>query len=512
MRTLLLATLLFFSCGYSAGLAAQISLDTTTVDTTQVQIDHANQLEFIQRGDQVVQRLQGDVGLSQDSIYMYCDTATIENSTRVFAIGDEVLIQQGDSLAAFADTLYYDGELKEAELIGNVILINRERKLFTERLHYNLRTKLATYETPATITDGETQLSSKRGYYYTDSGDIYFKDSVIVIHPEFQLRADTLKFNTNQQLATFLGPTVMRTDSTRIYCEDGFYDVENNVAEFRQNAQYERGEQRATADIIRYDGENKVYTLDGNADFQQGDTREATGDLIVYDAVNDITILEGDAYFRDQEQVITGESIRYDAKKKVYKTSGRSRIVDGAQILQADQVDFSEQDSLGIASGNVTWQDTSTNLIIQCDTAAYSQTTGYLKATGGNRGRPLLITLIDNDSLYLAADTLLSLRSTDTLASDSSRLLLAYNDVRIYKSNMQALCDSVAYNSADSLFRLFRSPIIWADTSQFTADTINLQLANGSLDKIFLYRNSFILNSPDEVFYNQIKGRDIVAS
>ncbi|MEL7222145.1 MAG: hypothetical protein AAGJ93_12555, partial [Bacteroidota bacterium] len=126
------------------------------------------------------------------------------------------------------------------------------------------------------------------------------------------------------------------------------------------------------------------------------------------------------------------------------------------------------------------------------------------------RGRPLLISLVDGDSLFMAADTLLS-QAIDSLEGDSNRLLLAYHDVRIYKSDMQGLCDSLAYSTVDSLFRMFRSPIIWADTSQFTADTLNMQLANQQLDKIYLYQKSFILNSPDEIFFNQIKGKNITA-
>lgn len=492
-------------------LFGQSTRDTLPPASQRVRIDNANSLEYQRRGkNEIVQKLVGEVELSQDSIFMYCDSAIIENSSRVFALGKEVLIQQGDSLAAFADTLYYDGTLKEADLIGNVVLINGDRRLFTHKLHYDLNTKIATYDTPATITDGETQLSSKRGYYYTEQDEIYFKDSVVVINPDFQLRADTLKFNTIEQIATFLGPTVMRSDSSRVYCEDGFYDVENNLAEFRINAQYTKGEQRATADVIRYDGKNGIYTLDGDAKFYEADRREATGDLIRYDQKNDITILEGNAYFRDKEQVITGDAIRYDAKKKIYKTSGRSRIIDGPQILQADQVDYAQADSMGIASGNVIWQDTSANLTIQCDTARYNQTTGFLKATGGLQGRPLLITLIDGDSLFMTADTLLSQRA-DTIANDSSRLLQAYYDVRIFKSDMQALCDSLAYSTVDSLFRMFRSPVIWTDTTQFTADTIHMQLADDQLDKILLYNHSFILNSADELYFNQIKGRDIIA-
>ncbi|RME96352.1 MAG: hypothetical protein D6772_11975, partial [Bacteroidetes bacterium] len=165
----LLLVLLF---GGSIGLYAQSARDT--LPPRLVRIDHTNALDYKQVGEQNIQRLVGEVELSQDSIYMYCDTAIITNDTRVLALGEEVLIQQGDSLAAFADTLFYDGLLKEARLIGQVVLINGSRQLFTDSLHYDLNTKIATYQTPATITDGETQLSSKRGYYYTDIDEIYF--------------------------------------------------------------------------------------------------------------------------------------------------------------------------------------------------------------------------------------------------------------------------------------------------------------------------------------------------
>ena len=138
-------------------LKAQSPVDTISEGSQRVTVEHANSLEYQRFGAKEFDRLIGEVILSQDSIYMYCDSAIIENKTKVVATGEEVLIQQGDSLAAFADTLYYDATLKEAELIGNVILINGERQLFTDKLHYDLNTKIATYNTPAIITDGEPQ-------------------------------------------------------------------------------------------------------------------------------------------------------------------------------------------------------------------------------------------------------------------------------------------------------------------------------------------------------------------
>ena len=122
----------------------------------------------------------------------------------------------------------------------------------------------------------------------------------------------------------------------------------------------------------------------------------------------------------------------------------------------------------------------------------------------------MLISLVDGDSLFLTADTLLSLK-LDTLASDSSRALIGYNDVRVYKNDLQAICDSMVYNSKDSLFYFYQDPIMWSDTSQFSADSIRMKMKEDQIDKIFLVNKSLIINSPDELFFNQIQGRNITA-
>ena len=490
-------------------LQAQSDPTETEQDTVQnIDVDHADIFEYIQKGDSIIQKLNGNVELRQDSVYMYCDTATIVDEIDVFAHGN-VLIQQGDSVSVFSDSLAYDGTLRIADLFGDVILLNGTQRLFTNRLTYDMNTKVATYFEGATLSNDSTQLTSKRGYYYVETKEAYFKDSVVVVDPQFNLRSDTLKFNTETKVVTFLGPTLITSDTSKVYCEAGFYDTENSVAEFTVNAQFKKGEQEAIADTIRYDGTKKEYRLQGDAEFQEGD-RRATADLIRYDEAQDITFLTGNATFQDSTQNIVASEIIYDAQNKAYSTRGRSRISDPPQILEADQVDFKESEGLGLAVGNVIWRDTSAALTIVCDRADYQQETDYLKASGGRGGRPLLITEIEEDSLFLTSDTLLSVR-TDTVSSDSSRLLIAYYDVRIYKSNLQAICDSLIYNTSDSLFYFYEDPIVWSDTSQFTADTVEMLLSDNKLDRIFLKEKGFIINSPDEKFFNQIKGKNITA-
>lgn len=491
--------------------------DTTTVltkDTVQqVIIDHADSIELIQTNVDFIRKLLGSVELRQDSIYMYCDSAIISNKNQVLA-GGNVIIQQGDSLNVFADSLNYDGQQKLSTLYSDVVLETNGQQLFTDELNYDLNTKIATYYTGALLTNGTTQLTSKRGYFYTDIDEAYFKDSVVIVDPEFSLRADTLKFNTKTQVATFLGPTLIANDSVRIYCEAGYYDTENEIAEFRERARFVNGDQLATAKVIQYDGTKEQYVLAGEANFTEND-RQATADTILYDEQTAEVILVGDAVYQDSTQYIEAESIVYNRDKEIYKTTGRSYISNPPQILEADKVDYDNDEGLGLAFGNVIWQDTSQNLTIVCEAAAYNRTTDYIKASGG---RPLLITKIEEDSLYLAADTLFGIGRQDTIVIDSvttqidtNRLLLAFPDVRIFKTDLQAVCDSLSYSTQDSIFRFFKKPVVWSDTSQFVADTINMQLKNQQLDRIYLLQNSLIINSPDERFFNQIKGRNVVA-
>ena len=439
------------------------------------------------------------VELRQGETYMYCDSAFLYDDNRVRAWGN-VIIQQGDSVNVFSDSLIYLGFEKKADLYGDVILESKQQKLYTNKLSYDLSTKVATYFEGATLTNDTTQLTSKRGYFYLEQNEAYFKDSVVVVDPDFELKSDTLKFDTKNKIAYFLAPTLIAQNEAKIYCEDGFYDTRNKQAEFTKNAQYQKEEQKAWAKVMRYDGTVKETTLIGDARFIEGEKR-AKADTIRYEEENEITNMIGNAYYKDAEQEIISERIRYDSKNEVYSTAGRSRVSDPPQILEADNIDY--DGNVGYAVGDVIWQDTAANISIShCDSARYIKDEDYFKAMGG---RPLLTTLMEDDTLYLSSDTLVAFKESP---EDSVRTLVAIQDVRMFKTDLQAVCDSLVYSEADSIFKFYDDPLIWSDTSQFSADTIHVQLANEKVDRIFLYRNSFMINSPDEIYFNQIKGKN----
>lgn len=546
-----------------------------------IQIRFSDQFSYYIVAPDTLKKLVGHVELNQDTIFLFCDSALITNSIRVAANGNFIL-QHGDSISIFSDSAVYQSDVKIADLFVNVSLVKGRQKLFTDRLTYDANTKIATYLTGATLTDDTTFLTSVRGYFHAETDDIFFKDSVVVVNPDFTLRSDTLQFNASSRIVTFLAPTLIKQDSAKIYTEAGFYDIPKKLAEFTRNPQYLKNDQRAWAKVMRYDGNLEEVTLIGDAHFLDS-TTFATADRIRYNEKTDVTVLEGNAYIKDDKREIRGDTVTYDGKNETYATRGRTHIVDKDQILDADRVDYDKERELGIAQGNVFWKDTTENMTVIAGYAEHSKKKNYLKASGGKTGRPLLVRLVDGDSLFVSADTLMSLQvkpgtqdtaqvvldtlqksdkqpvndkkkpnlpppasrpnpatdgtpqplfdtnlplrdtllvKNDSLTVDSSlaqkppkpnedsiRMILAFHDVRIFKSDLQAVCDSLAYSSADSLFRLFTNPLIWSDTSQFSADTVNIQLANDKIDRIFMRENSFIINSPDEVFFNQIKGK-----
>jgi lipopolysaccharide export system protein LptA len=355
------------------------------------------------------------------------------------------------------------------------------------------------------------------------------------------------------------------------------------------------------ARIIRYNQRDTSFLLIGNG-FVEAPGQRAQADTIEYKQYQDVFSLSGHARFNDGPRLVEAEQIFYDAADKTYFTEGRSVISDPPQILQADRVDFSEGEGGGFAFGNVIWQDTSAELTIKCMEVFYDQKRDYLKASGGVRGRPLLITLVEGDTMFMSADTLLAVRasyldslkkkpvniqmdslvldslqqdslilsqkttkdslaieeigekrgntidssvttqattsldstiqissdsllldslSLDTMVLDSqlivepeedtSRFVIAYNDVRIFKSNLQALADSLTFNSRDSIFSFFNDPIMWADTTQMSADTIRILMKNDAIDRVFLEQKAIIINSQDDGYYNQIKGKRVTA-
>jgi hypothetical protein len=65
------------------------------------------------------------------------------------------------------------------------------------------------------------------------------------------------------------------------------------------------------------------------------------------------------------------------------------------------------------------------------------------------------------------------------------------------------------YSFKDSTFRLYDDPVIWAQNSQITGDTILLFTKNKKPDKVQAFENGFMINQLESQAFNQVKSRRI---
>ncbi len=472
-------------------------------------IDHFGKLIEDREGIESVKWISQGLQLRIDSTNIYADSAVIFAEDRVYAYGN-VVIQQGDSLHVFTDTLFYFKETDVAELKGEVALEQGPRQLWTNDLSYHLAERFGEYHNGGTLIDGSMQVSSKKGIYWSRKEEVVFKDSVVVLHPKFNLAADSMTYLASTSKVLFTGPTNIYTKAAKIYCESGYYDLDTETAEFNLNAQYAGDQKKATADTIRYLSRQGEIIMAGHVLVEENDRRIDGTFLRYLENTGETWIMGNPAKYVDSTRMIISPEIFYNEKTNQVSTKGAGEITDGDLIMKAEQFDFDQLTGIGHALGNVEWRDTVKNLGIRADHIDYSKKTSYVLAYGTRR--PLFFTLIESDTLFIASDTLNMWTVMDTVnGSDTIRMIRAYHDVRLFKSNMQGLADSLVFDGRDSSFRFYGRPVLWSDTTQFSADSINMHLENKQIKNIILNRKAMIVSELFQIYYDQIKGKTIIA-
>ncbi|MCS4166857.1 hypothetical protein HS960_16855 [Sphingobacterium paramultivorum] len=137
-----------------------------------------------------------------------------------------------------------------------------------------------------------------------------------------------------------------------------------------------------------------------------------------------------------------------------------------------------------------------------------------LKADSVLRKKAIIPKGGESDKLMGAALKNAQESKRDSLAQDTAktRIIKAYYNARLFKSDLQAVADSMYYGMQDSMFRLMGKPMMWAENSQISGDTIFLQVKNQKLDNSLLVGNAFMVNATsDSLKFNQIKGRKITS-
>ena len=101
---------------------------------------------------------------------------------------------------------------------------------------------------------------------------------------------------------------------------------------------------------------------------------------------------------------------------------------------------------------------------------------------------------------------------TDSIAEDSVyRLVKAYRNVKMYRSDAQMVCDSLVSSSQDSIVHLLIAPVLWNASNQLAATTIDLYTHNQKLKQAIFNGEPIMVADIDSSYYNQITGKMMTA-
>lgn len=305
----------------------QVMTDTVPPKKTKVYLIHSNTLSFDKAVKPDAQILNGDVCFRHDSSYMYCDSAYFFEQTNSLEAFSNVRMEQGDTLFVYGDYLFYDGNTQVAYLRENVRMENGQVTLFTDSLNYERIPNIGYYFEGGLIVDSLNQLSSFYGQYSPETKLAVFNDSVQVENPDFILYSDTLHYDTESKVATILGPSVIVSDSGTIHTSRGWYDTVNNASLLLDQSQVESGEKILIGDSIFYNRDTGMGEVYGNMSLidtaqhvtlqgEYGYYNEQTGYAFATDSARFLEYSQGDTLFlhADTLQMVTVDSVYREIK------------------------------------------------------------------------------------------------------------------------------------------------------------------------------------------------------
>ena len=357
--------------------------------------------------------LYQNVKAMHDGMTLYTDSASLDTKNNVFVAHRNVKMVISDTTTLYGKTAIYDGTTRIADVWGDTVtLVDGRTVLKSDLLSYDRNTSTASYFHWGHTVHDSAVMDSQKGYYHSDTRDLYLFDEVVLYDSSSRLETDTLLYNTRTCLAIFISPTYIYSDSSTVYSEDGTYNTDTREAQSFKNTRLTGRGKRLTADTLFFNN-NTEYG-------------EAFGNVVIFDSLNDVTCT-GRVGVTDQQG-------RY------------SFVTDSALIVYVDK----------------------------------------------------------GDSLFLHADTLYAYNDEDQ-QFDAAK---AYRNVRLYRNDAQAVCDSLYFSAADSSVTLYHNPVVWYEDYQCMADTIVCHYDSSGVRLILLRDNVLAMEKVDSLKYNQIKGRN----
>lgn len=517
-----------------------------------VVIMSSKRLHSQQMPDSVVyQSFAGNVKLRQGKTFFEADSAVINSATNIVEGFGHVFINDEGKTKINADYLRYNGADRKAYLRDHVVLKDVTGVLHTPELSYDLGSKTGIYEKTGHLVNGKTILDSKGGIYYGESHDATFTGDVHLKDPQYTIDTDTLLYNSESKIATFTVPTVIKVGKQqKVLTTDGYYNLMNKTAYFGKRPTLIDSASTLIADEVAMDDGNGFGDARGSVVYK--DTAEnmalVSGHLRTNRAAGALEATELPVAILQQEPgnsdslYITGDTLFSGRLSSRFEN-----IDDGKLRLNDFYLPERKVDSNGVIRPSIQVKDSVVTIVkplynqpIVTDSLSGATDKNMVAFKGiGKSTDTAQLQRFSNDSVSIikypvvhpakkiepkkSLSVVKQKRKKDSPKkqeednkkneNNSDRYIEAYSHVRIYSDSMQAVGDSMFYSFKDSIFRLFKNPVVWTQSNQLFGDTIYLFTENRKPKRLYVYENAVAINRADTFpthnFFNQVKGRTL---
>ena len=441
---------------------------------------------------------------------------------------------------------YYFDNTKDAYFRHDVIVRTPDVKIYTDTMRYNSGTKMTYFYGPTNIkgNDGEN-LYTERGEYNTGTEQAWFDLNNLYTEGSRFLRGDSIYYDGLSGNGRAVQNVVFVDTADQYYTfgGEGVYNRTEESITMTRNplVMTITRNDSATTDSLAVDSlavDSTAITLDSLSprppERPAADTIYLTADtlfsrlILLKEYIPKVFELdrEGGELDEYEDEDFGGDfgnmdSISQDSLTQLPADSIKApadSLRAPPDSLALDKMDTAHIDmTLETDSAVLKTHIKRVEAVPLATRLGHDALTTNLAADSVLRAEAVIPKGGEADSLMADAVAAISRPAADSIPRDSlandtakTRIIKAYYNVRLFKSDLQAVADSVYYGYPDSMMRFFGRPMIWSQGSQMTADTIFMQVRNEQLDNMLLVNNAFMVNTQlDSSKYNQIKGRRI---
>ncbi|MFC2701233.1 OstA-like protein [Segatella oris] len=364
----------------------------------------------------------------------------------------------------------------------------------------------------AQIVKGRVHFTHKGSSLWCDSAYFYQQSNSVkafghvryVQGKEVSLKADRAAYDGIRQLLEARNNVVLTHGNKILYTDSLDYDRFNDYAYFFEGGRLVDGKDRLVSDWGDYNLKTREATFWYNVKMRSGD-RTVTTDELHYDTQKSLAHVIGPSKIIQNGSVINTSDGYFDSKSDRAEMYSRSTVVDKDKEITGDSLFYNKRTGLARGLGNVIYVDKRNRNQLTGQRLIYNEKTGYGFATG----HALVKDYSQEDTLYMHADSMKVY--TFNINTDSMyRKVHCFNHVKVYRQDIQAICDSLVFNSQDSCMTMYRDPIAWTGTRQILGEIIKVYMNDSTVREAHVINQALSVERiPGEKYFNQLSSKEI---